>query len=190
MSLWKIAWRSIQRRGLASLLTSISMALGVMLIVAVLLIMGIVSESFRNNSSLGYNMIVGAKGGRLQLVLNTVFYLSTPVENIPYTFYQEFLGAAERDDGKDGAFKLFTAMAIPVCLGDYYQGFRVVGTTPQMFDGFVYDVETGKKYEFAEGRNFKAKSEEYGYFEGVVGASAAAETVNKPRTARMMRFIG
>ena len=78
MSLWKIAWRSIQQRGLASALTALSMALGVALVVGVLLIMGIISDSFRNNSSLGYNMIVGAKGGRLQLVLNTVFYLSSP----------------------------------------------------------------------------------------------------------------
>jgi len=71
------------------------MALGVMLVVAVLAIHGIVTESFRNNASLGYNMIVGAKGGRLQLVLNTVFYLSQPVENIPYDYYLEFLSAEE-----------------------------------------------------------------------------------------------
>ena len=67
MSLFKIAWRSIQRRGLASILTALSMALGVMLVVSVLLIHGTVERSFTNKSSLGYNMIVGAKGGRLQL---------------------------------------------------------------------------------------------------------------------------
>lgn len=95
MSLWKIAWRSIQQRGLASWLTTLSMALGVTMVVAVLLIHGIVTASFRNNSSLGYNMIVGPKGGKLQLVLNTVFYLSQPVENIPYEFYLNFLTADE-----------------------------------------------------------------------------------------------
>ncbi|MEM8678309.1 MAG: ABC transporter permease, partial [Planctomycetota bacterium] len=75
MSLIRIAWRSIQRRGLASILTALSMALGVLLVVSVLLIMGIVGESFRNNSSLGYNMVLGAKGGQVQLVMNTVYYL-------------------------------------------------------------------------------------------------------------------
>ena len=65
MNLWKIAWRSIQRRSLASTLTAVSMALGVMLVVAVLLVHGIISESFRNNASLGYNLILGAKGGKL-----------------------------------------------------------------------------------------------------------------------------
>ena len=53
MSLWKIAWRSIQQRALASSLTGISMALGVMLVVAVLSIHGVVSQSFKNNASLG-----------------------------------------------------------------------------------------------------------------------------------------
>ena len=93
MSLWKIAWRSIQRRGLASLLTTLSMALGVMLVVAVLLIYGIVSQSFQRSSSLGYNMILGIKGGKLQLVLNSVFYLSRPIENVPWELYEEFLPA-------------------------------------------------------------------------------------------------
>src|SRR6185369_10461657 len=97
MSLFRIALRSILQRGVASLLTMLSMALGVMLVVAVLSIHGVVSQSFKNNASLGYNMIAGAKGGQEQLVLNTVFYLSKPVENIPYTYYLEFLKRGERD---------------------------------------------------------------------------------------------
>src|SRR3954471_11415324 len=97
MSFFRIALRSILQRGVASLLTMLSMALGVMLVVAVLSIHGVVSQSFKNNASLGYNMIVGAKGGQEQLTLNTVFYLSKPVENIPYTYYLEFLKRDERD---------------------------------------------------------------------------------------------
>src|SRR5919198_1175863 len=97
MSLFAIAYRSILQRGVASLLTMLSMALGVMLVVAVLSIHGVVSQSFKNNASLGYNMIVGAKGGQEQLTLNTVFYLSKPVENIPYTYYLEFLKRNEHD---------------------------------------------------------------------------------------------
>src|SRR5688572_14568261 len=97
MSLFQIAYRSITQRPVASILTLLSMGLGVMLVVAVLAIHGIISQSFRSNASLGYNMIVGAKGGQEQLVLNTVYYLSRPVENIPYTYYLEFLKRDERD---------------------------------------------------------------------------------------------
>ena len=91
MSWFRIAYRSILHRGLGSFLTMLSMALGVALVVAVLSILGVVEASFRNNSSLGYNLIVGAKGGDEQLTLNTVYYLSRPVENIrDYAFFLEF----------------------------------------------------------------------------------------------------
>ena len=176
MSLFKIAWRSIQQRWLASMLTMISMALGVMLVVGVLLMSGIVTESFRSNASLGYNMIVGANGGDLQMTLNTVYYLSKPVENIPYWYYQQFLPAADRPDGKDGKFADYATFAIPLCLGDYFQEFRVIGTVPALFDDFEYDVEKGRKYEIASGRNFQVKSAEHGYFEAVVGAKVAKDS--------------
>ncbi len=159
MSLWKIAWRSIQQRALASSLTGISMALGVMLVVAVLVVHGVIDKSFLNNSGLGYNIVVGAKGGRLDLVLNTVYYLAPPVENIPYSYYQEFT---------QGKFKEYVDKAIPVCLGDMYRDFRVIGTTPDFFDELDYG---GHPYEFAAGRNFKADE----YFCGVIGSTVARE---------------
>lgn len=97
MNVFLIAWRSIQQRGVASVLTTLSMALGVTLVVAVLSIHGIISESFRGNTTLGYNMIVGARGGKLQMTLNTVFYLSQPIENVPYEYYLAFKDASTRE---------------------------------------------------------------------------------------------
>ncbi|MGC3966189.1 MAG: ABC transporter permease [Pirellulales bacterium] len=143
MSLFKIAWRSIQQRGLGSTLTILSMALGVALIVAVLVLRGMVDESFRRGAQ-GYNLIVGKKGSPMQLVLNTVYHLGTPGEPIPWTFYQEFLPGGEWGDD--------IAAAIPICLGDNFQGYRVVGTTPDLFTKIEYGA--GKRYEFAAGRNF------------------------------------
>src|SRR4029078_12710096 len=112
MSLFRIALRSILQRGVASLLTTFSMGLGVMLVVAVLSIHGVVSQSFRNNASLGYNRMVGAKGGQEQLTLNTVFYLSKPVENIPYTYYLEFLKRQERDSLQAHSFAVGCRQAL------------------------------------------------------------------------------
>jgi len=160
MNKWKIAWRSIQQRGLASALTGFSMALGVMLVVAVLVLHGVITNSFMNNSSLGYNIVVGAKGGRLDLVLNTVYYLARPVENIPYSFYQELT---------EGKYKQYVGTAIPICLGDTYQDFRVVGTSPGFLEELGYG---GNQYTFAEGRNFKADE----FFGAVLGATVARET--------------
>src|ERR1700753_443371 len=134
MTLPKIAWRSIQQRSLASFLTALSMALGVSLVVAVLVIGQIVEKSFASGNALGYNLIVGAKGGRLDLLLNTVYYLNRPIENIPWEYYKEFLPASERADGQKGKFASDVAIAIPLCLGDVVGEageFRVVGTTPE-----------------------------------------------------------
>jgi putative ABC transport system permease protein len=186
MSMWMIAWRSIQQRGLASSLTAFSMALGVMLVVAVLSIHGVIQSSFRNNANLGYNVIVGAKGGKLQLTLNSVYYLSQPIENVSYDFYMEFLDQAARDqeltnalrapvERRDGEFAPSVAVAIPLCLGDYFGRFRVVGTTPDMFEKLKFGPDGDRSYEFAQGRNMQRRSAENGFFEAVVGSTVAAE---------------
>jgi putative ABC transport system permease protein len=160
MSLWKIAWRSIQQRALVSLLTAVSMGLGVALVVSVLVVYGVVYESF-NRGGEGYNLIIGAKGGKEQLVLNTVFYLSQPIGNIPYSFYEELT---------EGKFAADVETAIPVCMGHSYQGFRVVGTIPEMFTELKYHGD--QSYTFDQGENFKAENA----FDGVLGATVAART--------------
>jgi putative ABC transport system permease protein len=159
MSLWKVAWRSIRQRALVSLLTVLSMGLGVALVVGVLVVYGVVEKSFHHGGD-GYDLIVGAKGGKEQLVLNTVFYLNQPIGNIPYSFYEEVA------DGKYGPVET----AIPVCMGHTYQGFRVVGTVPQMFTELKYG--DNESYKFAQGENFKAEN----HLDAVMGSSAAYRT--------------
>jgi len=159
MSLWKVAWRSIRQRTLVSALTVLSMGLGVALVVAVLVVYGVVDQSFHRGGE-GYDLIVGAKGGKEQLVLNTVFYLSEPIGNIPYSFSEEL------SDGKYGRVE----SVIPICMGHTYQSFRVVGTVPEMFE---LKYRGDQEYQFAEGgRNFKLEN----HFEAVMGAIAASKT--------------
>ena len=61
MNVLVIAWKSIRERALVSGLTMLSVALGVALMVTVLVINGIVTKVF-NQSSSGYDLVVGAKG--------------------------------------------------------------------------------------------------------------------------------
>ncbi|WP_406699539.1 ABC transporter permease [Singulisphaera sp. Ch08] len=161
MSLIAIAWRSLTQRALASALTGLSMALGVALVVMVLVAYHVISDSFQRGAGGGYDVIVGAKGGKLQLVLNTVYHLSTPVENIPYSVFHDLT---------EGELKPYVTRAIPYCLGDHYDGQRVVATVPALFAETQY--APGRKYAFSAGRNFQAT----GFFEGVVGALAATRT--------------
>jgi putative ABC transport system permease protein len=161
MSLWKIAWRSIQQRSLASALTAVSMALGVSLVVAVLVVSGVVERCFHRGGE-GYNLIVGGpKSSPLTLVLAGAYYIGQPAENVPYSYYKEL---------HEGRLSGHAELAIPICLGDNYQGYRVVATTPEMFERLKYLGD--QSYRFAEGRNFDPD----GYYEAVVGATVARKT--------------
>jgi putative ABC transport system permease protein len=173
MSFWKIAWRNMQQRGLASTLTALSMALGVAVMIAVIVIYGVAVRQFKQNAQ-GYHLIVGGgNGGPLELVLSTVYHIGKPLYPIPYTYYQKFLPGGEFAD--------VTELAIPMCLGDSYESpsgkfYRVVGTTPDLFDKIHYGSTadgTPKSYEFQpRGRNFRTEN----YFEAVVGSVVAAQS--------------
>lgn len=158
MNLIGIAWRSMWQRRTSTTLTAISMALGVALVVSVLVMVGTIDDTFRRNTQ-GFDMIVGAKGSSLQLVLNTVYHLDKPIENLPYTFYLDLK--------ENPRYQRYVQTAIPYCLGDNHQGYRVVGTTPELFT-LTYGDD--KHYKFASGRNM----DEEGFFEAVVGSVAAA----------------
>ena len=166
MTLFGIAWRNIRQRLFTSGLTALSLALGVALVVATLVTGAIVKRAFESGAGLGYNMIVGAKGSPLQLVLNSVYLISKPIENISWNTYQDFLPAARRADGTDGRFAGSVAAAVPICMGDYFRGYRVVGTNADYFDRLA---PAGGAFRFAAGRNLRDDA----FFEGVLGATVA-----------------
>lgn len=167
MSFLKIAWRNIEQRALASSLTGLSMALGVMLMILVIVIHSVAVEQFENDAE-GYHLIVGGKAGKMQMVLTTVYHLDEPIAPIPWKYYKMFT--------EGGKFDYCTEVAVPYCLGDSYHRndweFRVVATSPDLFDKLsygAYEDGTEKKYTFAEGRNFKSEN----FFEAVVGSRVA-----------------
>lgn len=180
----------MRQRGLSSALTLLSLALGIALTVLVLGIYGIIEDAFRRNSSVGYNLIVGAKGSPLQLTLNTVYYLSQPIETIPYDEYLEYLPQGERqrqaelfegadvvETDRDGRFApyMMGGFAIPVALGDYFGPFRVVATTPDFFDLLRHGPNVDQEFRFSKGRNFRLDDQEHGPYEAVIGSRVAAE---------------
>jgi putative ABC transport system permease protein len=161
------------------------MALGVAVMIAVIVIYGVAVEQF-NQSAHGYHLIVGGKGGKLQLVLNTVYHIGDAPYPIPYSYYQKFQPGGE--------FAEFTSVAIPQCLGDGYQApngtmFRVIGTSPDLFDKIEYGTDRAgnpKTYEFeAGGRNLRDARQLHGEafheaaFEAVVGSIVASQAVLK-----------
>jgi putative ABC transport system permease protein len=170
MSFWKIAWRNMQQRALASSLTGLSMALGVALMILVIVIHEVTVRQFESDAQ-GYHLIVGgSKGGDLQLVMTTVFHLGKPMYPIPYSYYKKFT---------EGEFARYTEAAIPYCLGDSYHKndfqFRVVATTPDLFEKISYGVDdqgNDLDYEFQSGENFNSEH----FFEAVIGSVVAKKT--------------
>lgn len=154
MNTFTLVFRNLTQRKFSVFLTGLSVALGVGLIAATLGIKQQVEDNFRQ-TSVGYEMIVGAKGSPLQLVLHTVYQLGVPVGNMKYDVYAKL----KRNP--------FVSYAIPYALGDNYKGFRIVGTSEDLFTKFSYRPNT--KYELAEGAGFtNAES-----FKAVLGSEAA-----------------
>ncbi len=170
MTLYKIAWRSIQQRGLSSILTGLSMALGVTLMVAILVGGNTVQQSYDSGPRLNHHLIVGPKGSATHLVLYAVFHADQPLTTtLPWSFYKEFLSKDKRADRKDGKYAPYVETAIPINKGDNYKGFHVVGTTAEFFSTPVN--QKTPLFEFSEGKNFSDKE----FMTGVVGSVAAKE---------------
>jgi putative ABC transport system permease protein len=154
VTILNIAWKNLKERRLSSSLTAISVSLGVMLMVTVMVIYGLIEQTF-NQQSIGYHLIVGPKGSPLQLVLSTVYHVNAPIENLPYRFYEE----VKADP--------MVAQAVPVALGDTTEegNFPIVGTVAEYFD---VDYIPGKPFR-VRGRFFD------GPFEAVIGSRVAKE---------------
>ena len=146
------------------------MALGVALVVTVLVIDGVVEKSFQQGAQ-GYDLIVGAKGSKLQLVLSTVFYNQDPVGLIPYEYY---------DLMRSSRYSSEIKTAVPIARGDAYQGSPVVATTPEYFQAVT--KSDGKPYELKEGEFFKNVD----YYGAVVGYNVAKK--NKLQLGDEIRF--
>lgn len=176
MSFWRIAWNNMKQRGVASSLTALSMALGVAAMSCVIVVYAVAVRQFSQDAQ-GYHLIVGGKGGALQLVLSTVYHLGQPLYPIPYSEYRRLV---------DGDLSEVVDVAVPYCLGDSFDPsldpenpsgrlFRVVATTPDLFDKIEYgttDDGTPVRYEFRDGRNFRSDRA----FEAVLGSVVAAQS--------------
>ncbi|MDR3197122.1 MAG: ABC transporter permease [Planctomycetaceae bacterium] len=158
MPLWKIAWRSIQHRSLASGLTAFSMGLGVALVVAVIVIYGVLNQTFMRSAQ-GYDMVIGPpKGSPLEVVLGAVFYSGYLSDTIPYDYFRQL---------ETGPYSPEVETAIPIALGDHLFGMPIIATTPKFFTELRYLDRYN--YSFRDGRNMDAG----GDFEAVLGYAAA-----------------
>ena len=153
-----VVWRYLQGRFVTSVLTVVSVGLGVSLVIASVLLTRGIKEGFIAGAT-DYNLIVGAKGSPTQLVLNVVFRMDAPTPNIPFSAYEEI-----RHDPRVEA-------AVPVAMGDAYQGFRYVATTEAYFAPFAWRRHVPA---VSTGRLFRSSGKPD--YEAVLGADVARRT--------------
>jgi putative ABC transport system permease protein len=135
-------------------------ALGVSLVIASVLLTQGIKTSFIEGTT-DYNLIVGAKGSATQLVLGVVFRLDVPTPNMLYSVYEQL-----QNDRR-------VEVAVPVGLGDAYQGFRYVSTTPAYFAARPWRRNT---FRLAQGRLFRHEAVDAPAYEAVLGAEVAQLT--------------
>lgn len=160
MTIFTLAVRFLRARAVASVLTALSITLGVSMVIASGLLTRGIKEGFVAGTT-DYSLVVGAKGSPTQLVLSVVFRMDIATPNILVTTLSDL----QQDPRVE--------VAVPVALGDAYQGFRYVATGPAYFASFPWRRKT---FSLAAGRFFRDDSPDAPSYEALLGAAAARRT--------------
>ena len=142
----KLAWKNIWFKPLNTILSVILLTSSVAIITTLILVEKQFEEKFASNIE-DVDLVLGAQGSPLQLILSSVYQVDAPTGNINY------------DSAKVWMEHPFVEKAIPLAFGDNYRGYKILGTT--------HDYLTKYKAKLAEGKLFEKN------FEVVVGSEIA-----------------
>ncbi len=126
-----LAFAYLRERPLATLLNILLLGLGVGTIIALALTLSQLQERMDRDAA-GIDLVIGAKGSPLQLILSTVFQIDIPTGNIPVA------------DAAPIIAKPVVKQAIPLALGDSHKSFRIVGTVPAYTQLYAAKLQSGR----------------------------------------------
>ena len=155
MTLAHIVAKSLRQHMLSTIVTALGIALATGLLMAVWVVKSQSNKSFTGVAG-GFDAVLGARSAKLQLVLNSIFHLEDSPGNVAWADFEEIR--------KHPA----VMFALPVAVGDNYRGFRLVGTTTNLFT--EVEISAGHKNKMSAGRAFNA-----GFAEAVVGSFASQQ---------------
>ena len=144
-----LALAYLRDRPLTTILNILLLAISVAMLVLLLQFGSQFEKRFEKDAE-GVDLVVGAKGSPLQLILSSVFHIDQPTGNIPLSSLELLRG--------DPA----TGRVIPLALGDNFNGYRIVGTDETFLDLHQAELAQGKMFD--------------GEMQAVMGANVAAET--------------
>lgn len=128
-----LAFAALRDRWLVSSLCILSFAGGIAVLSLLFILSHAVEESFSKNAN-GIDLVIGAKGSPLQMVLSSVYQSDVPTGNIDVA------------DADKIARHPQIAKTIPLALGDNYRGFRIAGTTPDYIDLYHGQIKDGRMF--------------------------------------------
>jgi len=124
-TLFRLAFKSLRSRALTTTLTIFSIALSMMLLVGVDRLRDAAKAGFSGTLS-HTDLIVGARGGGLPLLLSSIFHIGNASNNISWESYQHF------------AHHPAVAWTIPITMGDSFHGYRVIATDDNFYAHYHY----------------------------------------------------
>ena len=128
------AWRFLWSRPLGAALNLLLLSLGLASITFLLLVSHQLSQAFERDLA-GIDVVVGAKGSPMQLILAGVFHLDVPPGNVSL----QAVKALETHP--------MVASVVPISLGDNFQGFRIVGTSPAYLNLYQANLKQGRIWQ-------------------------------------------
>lgn len=134
MNVWKISIQNLKSKPLYTFLSILTLALSTVLLLGIQQLKS--SFKYQMDNNLGeIDLVIGAKGSPLQLVLASVLHLDNPTGNILYEDAHKL--------GKNPMIK----SAVPISYGDNYKGFRIVGTTVEFLSLYNSELKEGRHIE-------------------------------------------
>ena len=125
MTLFKLAIANLRAQAMTSVMNVVLLALGTASI-AILLIASAQLAATLSKNAAGIDLVVGAKGSPLQLVLAGVYHADVPPGNIPLEATTPWSNHS------------MVAQSIPLSLGDSYGGFRIVGSNTDFLLSLIH----------------------------------------------------
>ena len=130
MNALRIVVAQMARRPLQTVLAIVLLALGVATLTFVVLVQGQLSKQLARDAQ-GIDLVVGAKGSPLQLILSALYHVDVPTGNVPVASVDQLRR------------NRLVAQVIPVSLGDNFRGFRIVGTEPALIEHYGARLAAG-----------------------------------------------
>ena len=117
MNIFQISWKNIINKPLNTTLSLVLFALGVGLISLLLMLNKQIQDKFEKNLA-GIDLVLGAKGSPLQLILSSMYHIDAPTGNVSLKEIRPFMNPKHP----------LIETAIPLSMGDSYRAYRILGT--------------------------------------------------------------